>query len=457
MRAEDRIPATPADDPVRRQYEALPYPERDPADEAKRLIEGSPSHPVEIDHFLFHGRRDWSRPFRALVAGGGTGDGLVMLAQKLADIGCPAEITYLDVSQASRAVAEARMAARGLISDRHNPRHARLDRASPGSAGDRPVEPGDDGFARESRSATAGISTRFLTGNLLQAPELGPFDYIDCCGVLHHLADPDAGFRAVGEALSPEGGIGLMVYAPLGRTGVYPLQAAFCALFADDAPGERVRLARAALGTLPASHPFLKNEVLGDHRASDAGLHDLLLNARDRAYAVDELCGALDRAGLDLVSLVEPARYDPLRYLPGDPEFARRAAALDPVARMTLAEQLAGNIKTHVAYAVPKGRGGTEARPTKPDLVPHLARVSPPALARQVSAKGAVTVTADGVPFRLAIPREAAPLIARIDGRRTLGQIAAGQEWLAFSAAWAPVHKALTGFNLLHYSTGARR
>ena len=415
MRAEDKAPPTPpADDPVRRQYEALPYPQRDPADEAKRLIEGSPSHPVEIGHFLFRGRRDWSRPFRALVAGGGTGDGLVMLAQKLADIGCPAEITYLDLSQASRAVAEARMAARGL-------------------------------------------SARFLTGDLLQTPELGPFDYIDCCGVLHHLPDPDAGFRALAQALSPEGGIGLMVYAPLGRTGVYPLQAAFGALFADDAPGERVRLARAALGTLPASHPFLKNEVLGDHRASDAGLHDLLLNARDRAYAVDELCGALDRAGLDLVSLIEPARYDPLRYLPGDPEFARRAAALDPISRMAAAEQLAGNIKTHVAYVVPKGRGETMARPTKPDLIPHLARVAPSALAQQVRARGAVTVTTDGVPFRLAIPREAAPLIARIDSRRTLGQIAAGQEWLAFSAAWTPIHNALTGFNLLHYSTGGRR
>ncbi|MEO1686662.1 MAG: class I SAM-dependent methyltransferase, partial [Pseudomonadota bacterium] len=103
-------------DPVRAQYEAYPYPERDPADEARRLIVGSPSHPQEIDHFLFRGRRDWSRPFRALVAGGGTGDGLIMLAQLLADAGCPAEITYLDLSEASRAVAQARAAARGLTS-----------------------------------------------------------------------------------------------------------------------------------------------------------------------------------------------------------------------------------------------------------------------------------------------------------------------------------------------------
>ncbi len=414
MQVDKTSPARAADDdPVRRQYEALPYPQRDPADEARRLVEGSPSHPVEIDHFLFRGRRDWTRPFRALVGGGGTGDGLVMLAQKLADIGCPAELTYLDLSEASRAVAEARMAARGL-------------------------------------------SARFLTGDLLSAPELGPFDYIDCCGVLHHLADPDAGFRALAQALGPQGGIGLMVYAPYGRTGVYPLQAAFGALFAGDDPAGKVRLARAALATLPAGHPFLRNEVLGDHRASDAGLHDLLLHARDRAYTVTELCAALDRAGLDLVSFVEPARYDPLRYLPESADFARRAAALDPVARMGVAEQLAGNIKTHVAYAVPHGRGPAEARPTAPELVPHLARIAAGPLAQQVKAKGGVTVTCDGAPFRLALPREAAPLIARIDGRRTLGQIA-GRDWLAAGTAWAPVHRALTGFNLMHYSTGARR
>ena len=107
-----------ATDPVALQYEHYPYPQRDPGDEAKRLIEGSPSHPVEIDHMLFGGARDWSRPFSALVAGGGTGDGLIMLAQKLADIGCPAEITYVDLSRASRRIAEARAKARGLTSIR---------------------------------------------------------------------------------------------------------------------------------------------------------------------------------------------------------------------------------------------------------------------------------------------------------------------------------------------------
>ena len=124
---------------------------------------------------------------------------------------------------------------------------------------------------------------------------------------------------------------------------------------------------------------------------------------------------------------------------------------------MAAAEQLAGTMKTHVVYAVPRGCAReAEARPISADLVPRLSRVAPGALAQQVRTKGAVTVTADGVRFRLDIPRAAAPLIARMDGRN-LGQIAGSQDWPAFGAAWGPVHRALTGFNLLHYSIGARR
>ncbi|MBY8975485.1 class I SAM-dependent methyltransferase [Rhodobacteraceae bacterium NNCM2] len=405
-------------DPVHQQYEAYPYPARDPADEAKRLIEGSPSDPVEVDHFLFNGQRDWSRPFRVLVAGGGTGDALIMLAQRLSDIGCPAEITYLDLSTASRAIAEARAAVRGL----------------------------------------SGI--RFVTGDLLSAPELGPFDYIDCCGVLHHLPDPDAGFAALAAALAPDGGMGLMVYAPLGRTGVYPLQEAFGTLFEGDAPEDRVAMARSVMAGLPQVHPFARNPLLGDHRDSDAGLYDLLLHSRDRPYTAPELIAALEGAGLGLVSFVEGERYNPLRYLPQDAAFAERVRPLDPAARAGLAERLAGNMKTHIAYVTHRGRGGgVMARPSSPESVPHLKGVAPLALARQVKAKGGVRVGCDGHDFWIALANGTARLIGGINGKATLGDMArqSGLDWIVFLQHWGGVSQALAGFNLLHYSKGARR
>lgn len=100
-------------DAVRDQYEDLPYPPRNPEDERQRLVTGSPSQIVEIDHYLYAGARDWAEPFRVLVAGGGTGDALIMMAQQLADRSCPAEIHYLDLSTASRAIAEERGARSG--------------------------------------------------------------------------------------------------------------------------------------------------------------------------------------------------------------------------------------------------------------------------------------------------------------------------------------------------------
>lgn len=406
-------------DPVKAQYEAYPYPERDPGDERRRLIVGSPSDPAEIDHHLFAGKRDWSRPFRALIAGGGAGDALVMLAQKLADAGAPADLTYLDLSEASRRIAEARMAARGL-------------------------------------------AARFLTGDLAEAPALaaaeGPFDYIDCCGVLHHLADPEAGFRALAAALSPEGGMGLMVYAPHGRAGVYELQAAFAALCGDEPPETRVRLAKAALPALPEGNGFRRNPWLTDHLASDAGLHDLLLNARDTPFDVARLLGALEGAGLALAGWAEALRYDPAPLLPETPDFAARLAAMTPPARWALAERLAGDIRMHVAYAAPAARGRTAATMT-PDAVPRPNGADPRALAREIERRGALTLRYEGRRVTRPVPRAAAPAVARLGAGRPLGEIAKalGLDWLAFAQGFGPAFRLLVDANLIRCSRGMAR
>lgn len=103
-----------ADRHLAAQYEAFPYPARDPREEARRLIVGSPSHLREIDHWIFAARRPASQPLRALFAGGGSGDGTIMLAQQMASAGRPGGVTWLDRSAAARKVAEARAAVRKL-------------------------------------------------------------------------------------------------------------------------------------------------------------------------------------------------------------------------------------------------------------------------------------------------------------------------------------------------------
>lgn len=391
---------------VKAQYEAYPYPERNPKDEAKRLVSGSPSHPLEIDHFVFGGQRDWSQPLKALVAGGGTGDGLIQLAQLMRQAGKACEITYVDLSLASRKIAEARALERGL-----------------------------DGIT-------------FVTGSLLDAAELGQFDYIDCCGVLHHLPDPAAGFSALRAALAPGGGLGFMVYAPYGRSGVYPLQEAFMALCGELPPGERLSEAKKIVQGLPSGHPFRCNPNLGDHQDSDAGFYDLLLHSQDRAFDVVDLLAVLDRTGWRLSGFTMPALYD-LGRITKVPE------GMGHTEQMAVAEKLRGTIKTHVGYAVPKATKTGHARGTNRALVPHIKGVDARRLAQAVAQGQNPKLNFAGVEAALVLPKQSAVLLGAVNGRRSLSDIATmtGTDPINMGALWSKIEDQLGGWGMLLYSS----
>lgn len=402
---------------VRAQYETLPYPPRDPRDEAKRLITGSPSHLDEVVHYVFGGRFDRTREFRALIAGGGTGDAAIMLGQQLKDAGAAAEIVYLDQSSASRAVAEARAKTRNLT------------------------------------------NIKFVSGSLLDLNQLGlgRFDYIDCCGVLHHLDNPASGLAALSQALNPAGGIGLMLYGALGRTGVYPVQHLIKALTSEnEAPSERLAIAKRLLAQLPATNWLKRNPFVADHIAEgEAGLYDLLLHARDRAYDVMELATLVDDAGLRIVEFVPAARYAPESYL-SDAALLKRVKGQDRIARAAFAENLAGNIKSHILYAVRRENAVEPPRPDDPALVPVLCQVDSATLVRGLKPGGVLTADLDGTALRLALPRLAPAIAAQIDGRRSLAEIhgalaanGAAGDWADFQAQFAQLFAALNSIGKL--------
>ncbi len=207
------------------------------------------------------------------------------------------DVTWLDRSTAALKIAQARAAARGLANIVWEPR------------------------------------------SLLELPGsgLGPFDYIDCCGVLHHLPDPAEGVRALLSVLAPGGGLGLMVYAPHGRTGVYMVQEMLLRGTTVALAEWSRRMARLDVAKRVMRHSPETRAGCGrgtglwtDHvNGGDAGLYDVLLNPRDRAFTVRELDALLADEGLAVTCWVEPARYDPISLLP-DPRLRARAEVLDP-------------------------------------------------------------------------------------------------------------------------------
>lgn len=397
------------------QYEAYPYPKRDPADERNRLVLGSPSHLREIDYWVFGAVRPRSRPLRALIAGGGSGDGTIMLAQQLTTAERPGQVTYLDRSAAAAAIAQARATARGLT---------------------------NIVWQQGSLLALAGSG-------------LGPFDYIDCCGVLHHLAEPEAGLAALLSVLEPDGGIGLMVYAPYGRTGVGPLQDALRMIAPVEAPpAERLATAKRLLRHLPESAWLRRNPFIGDHlEGGDAGIYDLLLNPRERTFSVPELARMLDRSGLRITALIEPMRYDPAIWLP-DPKLRALAAPLERWERAALAEAVTGNMSTHIAYCVRQTNEVALPDPTDPNSVPVMREMSGPDLARHIRPDGTIPFLFDGLRATVPVPGLAAAILALIDGERNVAGIATtlagrGIAEAQFRRAWAETFAALSGLNRL--------
>jgi len=160
------------------------------------------------------------------------------------------------------------------------------------------------------------------------------FDQIVCTGVLHHLADPDAGLRALRGALKPDGAMHLMVYAPYGRSGIYMLQE-FCRRLGIHATDKEIRDIIDALGALPPGHPLENLLREAPDFRQEAALADALLHPQDRAYSVPQLFDFVKRAGLTFGRWIRQAPYSPrCGVMAAIPQASR-------MAKLSLAEQYA--------------------------------------------------------------------------------------------------------------------
>lgn len=301
---------------VRNQYEVLPYPPRDPARELETLHKTWLEDLPKINHYCFAGKNDFQHAFRVLVAGGGTGDATIYLAEQLRHT--QAHIVHLDLSTASVRIAQLRAAARGLN------------------------------------------NISWINASLLDLPgmSLEHFDYINCSGVLHHLPEPDAGLVALKSHLKPDGALGIMVYGQYGRTAIYQMQPLLRMLTEESTPvTEKIETAKAVLGSLPSTNWFARAEDLHhDHKMGDAGIYDLLLHSQDRAYTVAELFDWIeDQHGLHIhFTDVYSGRssYLPQMFLGnGSKSLLEKISRLPLRRQYAIAELMHGRLGMHSFYA----------------------------------------------------------------------------------------------------------
>jgi SAM-dependent methyltransferase len=172
------------------------------------------------------------------------------------------------------------------------------------------------------------------------------FDQIVCTGVLHHLADPDAGLAALRGVLKPDGAMHLMVYAPYGRTGIYMLQE-FCRRVGIRATDEGIGDLISVLRALPPGHPLETVLRQAPDFQQEAALADALLHPQDRAYSVPQLLDFIQRARLTFGRWVKQAPYSPRCGVVARLPQAVRMAELSPAEQFAAVELFRGTMVRH--------------------------------------------------------------------------------------------------------------
>lgn len=154
-------------------------------------------------------------------------------------------------------------------------------------------------------------------------PSLGKdFDLIVSTGVLHHMAEPPVGMKALADCLRPDGVAALMLYARYGRTGVELMQSIFrdLGLRQDEQSLEMVKY---AITTLSADHPLRSYLSIAPDLQFDAGLVDTFLHGRDRSYTVDGCIELVESAGLVFGEwFLKTPYYPPMLTEPDNSFFA---------------------------------------------------------------------------------------------------------------------------------------
>ncbi len=376
------------------QYEEYPFPLRDPGDEARRLVVAEQESLGKLNHFCFGGRQSFGGGFRVLVAGGGTGDHTIFLAEQLRDY--DASITYMDISRSSLDIARERARIRNLNN----------------------------------------IEWHHCSILDVSSLDVAPFDLISCTGVLHHLPEPERGLAALRTALAPEGALSLMLYGRTGRMAVYAGQE-LMRLVNDgvENPKLKTQHARSVVEGLPETNWLIRdsspNRVLSEFLDDESNLNDVLLHQQDRAYNVLEIYELLAGEQLELIEFTsfhsDPpsfrCMYDPMVWI-ADPVLQSHVSNLPRPQQQAIAEAMSCMITCHGFYAASQAAGRI-ASADDLDMVPYFLYFDPGILPQHFrdAAGRECGLTYRGSTIRFNVGKNSADLVAGIDGSRSIGEL----------------------------------
>jgi len=176
-------------------------------------------------------------------------------------------------------------------------------------------------YAQRMAEATEIGNVEFMQGDLLRLPGAidrlgGPFDLIASSGVLHHMRDPLAGWRALVRVLAPGGLMKIALYSRLARETITRAHARIEALHLP-ADNQGVRAFRQRL--MQGREVGVESLVDSEDFYTTNTCTDLLFHVLEHSFEIPQLQQMLDELALEFLGFELPhsgTRQDFLRQYP---------------------------------------------------------------------------------------------------------------------------------------------
>jgi len=250
-----------------------------------------------------------------------------------------------------------------------------------------------------------------------EAPSLGrEFDLIVSTGVLHHMAEPPAGMKALAKCLRQDGAMAIMLYARFGRAGVEMMQSVFRSLgLRQDEPS--LAIVKEAVSLLSQDHPLQSYMRIAPDLDNDAGMVDTFLHGRDRSYTTTDCLELVESANLAFQGWFFKAPYYPSPLTSPQSQFYGAVDELPDAKKWSVMERINTLNGCHFFIACRKDR---PKESYKIDFAPDAAVDYIPRFRYRCGTRGTQISRPD---WSLTLSPIHLAFVQHVDGKRTIADI----------------------------------
>ncbi len=171
-------------------------------------------------------------------------------------------------------------------------------------------------YAKRKAQEYGALNIDFHQGDILELTKLDKtFDLVECSGVLHHMKDPEAGWKAILSRLRPGGRMFIALYSELGRQPIVKAREKIAQMdIQTDATS--IRNFRKSVIDMDVDNPIYSITFFRDFFTLSE-FRDLVFHVQEKRYTLLELEETMDRLGLAFLGFREmkEERFKPYKTM----------------------------------------------------------------------------------------------------------------------------------------------